>query len=196
MSVNGYLSGAMSMCLLKVMPCHNHSWQKASLYNSDTHLSAADRAFCEIQSISQGCTFVLAWGHAILTDIERLLSTCTLKFKCDLYLTCRKTDVVVGSFLSSCTFFFFFSWHHNVTCANDSHYHLKEVLNYANHVAEHIFVTCFSLSYFGVVWAVFTDIHLLQKEKPPAWNSISLFKCFCLTSALWIPNAFECWCFL
>lgn len=90
----------------------------------------------------------------------------------------------------------FFSWHHNVTCANDSHYHLKELLSSAKHVAEHIFVTCFSLSYFGVVWAVFTNIHLLQKEKPPAWNSISLFKCFCLTSTLWIPNVFECWSFL
>lgn len=86
-----------------------------------------------------------------------------------LNLTCRKNsevDVVAVNCLSYCTFFF--SWHHNVASANDSHYHLKEALSYANHVVEHIFVTCFSLSYFGVVWADFTDIHLLQKEKPPA----------------------------
>lgn len=103
-------------------------------------------------------------------------------------------DVSVVSCLPSCTFFL--SWHHNVTGANDSHYHLKGLLSYANHDAEHIFATCFSLSYFGVVWAVFTDIHLLRKEKPQAWNSISLFKCFCLTSILWISNVFECWSFL
>lgn len=44
---------------------------------------------------------------------------------------------------------------------------------------------------FLVVLAVFNIIHFLVKEKPPAWNSMSLSKCFCLTSTLWIYNASE-----
>lgn len=53
----------------------------------------------------------------------------------------------------------FFSWHQ----LNDLHYYLKELLSCANHVDEHILVTRLSLTYFGVVWAVFTNIHLQQK---------------------------------
>lgn len=53
-------------------------------------------------------------------------------------------------------------------CANDSHYHLKVFLGNGNHAAEHTVATCFSMSYFEVIWSVCIDIHLLQKKKPPA----------------------------
>lgn len=63
MSVNGYLRKAMSMCLLKVMPCHEHSWQKAS------HLKVTficlNRTFCVIQFIPQGaCLYLVEAIHS------------------------------------------------------------------------------------------------------------------------------------
>lgn len=43
------------MCLLKVMPCQNHSWEKPNLCNNGIHLSAAQREpFVEYCSFHKG----------------------------------------------------------------------------------------------------------------------------------------------